>query len=77
MQRKAVNEIIHGISSIFVFFGNAYALKYFENIHQCQWINTCLSKYKSCSGALAAQLIFGAIEAKWKTSGIQSINGLK
>jgi beta-glucosidase-like glycosyl hydrolase/CubicO group peptidase (beta-lactamase class C family) len=65
LQQDAVNDIIHWNNSVFVFFGNAYALKYFENIERADGLilayqNTDLAQ------TLAAQLVFGAIEAKGK-----------
>ena len=67
IQRKAVEEIIQEKKSIFVFFGNAYALKYFENIDKASALilayqNTTLTQ------ELAAQLVFGAIDASGKLS---------
>lgn len=65
IQRKAVAEIIQKYNSIFVFFGNAYALKHFETIHLSKGLivayqNTALIQ------ELAAQLVFGAFDATGK-----------
>jgi beta-N-acetylhexosaminidase len=65
IQRKAVAEIINDNNSVFVFFGNAYAIKHFETIHQAGGLilayqNTPLQQ------ELAAQLIFGAFDVNGK-----------
>jgi beta-glucosidase-like glycosyl hydrolase/CubicO group peptidase (beta-lactamase class C family) len=65
IQRKAVSEIIQENNSIFVFFGNAYALKHFDTIHGAKGLilayqNTTLAQ------ELAAQLIFGAFDVNGK-----------
>ncbi len=65
IQRKAVDEIIRNKNSVFVFFGNAYALKYFKDINRA---NGLILAYQNTnlSQELAAQLIFGAFDAKGK-----------
>ncbi|TNF45122.1 MAG: hypothetical protein EP310_02165 [Bacteroidetes bacterium] len=65
IQRKAVAETLLDNNSIFVFFGNAYALKHFETIHHAGGLimayqNTPLNQ------ELAAQLVFGAFNASGK-----------
>jgi beta-glucosidase-like glycosyl hydrolase/CubicO group peptidase (beta-lactamase class C family) len=65
IQRKAVAEIIQDYNSVFVFFGNAYALKHFETIHLSKGLivayqNTALIQ------ELAAQVVFGAFDATGK-----------
>lgn len=65
IQRKAVAETLLDNNSIFVFFGNAYALKHFETIHHAGGLimayqNTLLNQ------ELAAQLVFGAFDASGK-----------
>lgn len=65
IQRLAVSEIVRENNSIFAFFGNAYALKYFDNIHHAKGLilayqNTRLTQ------ELAAQLIFGAFDGNGK-----------
>ncbi len=65
IQRKAVTEIISDNNSVLVFFGNAYALKHFETIHQADGLilayqNTPLHQ------ELAAQMIFGAFDVNGK-----------
>lgn len=65
LQQKAVANIILENTSVMVFFGNAYALKYFENIHQA---NGLILAYQNTPlvQELAAQLVFGAIGATGK-----------
>ena len=60
----ALSRAIH-LKTIFVFFGNAYALKYFEDIHRA---NGLILAYQNSTLAqeLSAQLIFGAIAANGK-----------
>jgi CubicO group peptidase (beta-lactamase class C family) len=65
IQRKAVAEIILENNSVFVFFGNAYAIKHFETIHLS---NGLIVAYQNTplNQELAAQLIFGASDATGK-----------
>lgn len=65
IQQKAVSDIIKENNAIFVFFGNAYALKYFDNI---QHANGLIAAYQNntLTQELAAQLIFGAFDATGK-----------
>ena len=65
LQRKAVSEIVQQYKSIAVFFGNAYALKHFENINKA---NGLIVAYQNTDlfQELAAQLIFGAFDANGK-----------
>ncbi|KAF0238775.1 MAG: hypothetical protein FD181_776 [Prolixibacteraceae bacterium] len=65
IQLRAVAEIINDNNSVFVFFGNAYALKHFETIHHSGGLilayqNTPLHQ------ELAAQLIFGTFDVTGK-----------
>lgn len=65
VQRRAVAETLNDNNAIFVFFGNAYALKHFETIHQAGGLilayqNTPLHQ------ELAAQMIFGAFDVNGK-----------
>lgn len=65
IQRKAVAELIEENNTIIAFFGNAYALKHFSNIHHAKGLilahqNTELTQ------KLAAQLVFGAFSADGK-----------
>ncbi len=65
IQRRAVSELVRENNSVVVFFGNAYALKYFENIQHSEGLilahqNTPLTQ------ELAAQLVFGAFSGKGK-----------
>jgi beta-glucosidase-like glycosyl hydrolase/CubicO group peptidase (beta-lactamase class C family) len=65
IQRKAVAEIVQLNNSIVVFFGNAYALKYFENIHQSRGLVVAYQNLPLIQD-LAAQLLFGAFDASGK-----------
>lgn len=65
IQRKAVSEMVEEKNSVFVFFGNAYALKHFENIHHSEGL--ILAYQKNClTEELAAQLVFGAFNSGGK-----------
>ncbi len=59
IQRKVVDEIVQQNNSITVFFGNAYALKHFENIHKSKGLIVAYQNTDLVQ-ELAAQLIFGA-----------------
>ena len=65
LQRQVVSEITQSINTVTVFFGNAYALKYFENIFYSKGL---IAAYQNTElvQELAAQLIFGAFEANGK-----------
>lgn len=65
LQRRAVSEIVQENNSIFAFFGNAYAIKHFDNIHHA---NGLILGYQNnqLTQELAAQLIFGAFTATGK-----------
>ncbi len=65
IQREAVSEIIQENKTVAVFFGNAYALKYFENIQHADGL---ILTYQNSDliQQLAAQLVFGAIGANGK-----------
>ena len=65
IQRKTVSEIIKGNNTVTVFFGNAYALKHFENIRQSAGLIMAYQKLQYTQ-ELAAQLIFGAFAANGK-----------
>ena len=65
IQRKAVAEIIQENNAVAVFFGNAYALKYFENIHHARGLILAYQN-NTLTQELAAQLVFGAIGADAK-----------
>jgi beta-N-acetylhexosaminidase len=67
IQRKTVTEIIKGNNTVTVFFGNAYALKHFENISQSKGLIMAYQKLQ-LTQELAAQLIFGAFDANGKLS---------
>src|SRR5690606_26329324 len=65
LQRQVVSEITQSMNTVTVFFGNAYALKYFENIFYSKGL---IAAYQNTElvQELAAQLIFGAFEANGK-----------
>lgn len=65
IQRRAVSEIVQDNNSVFVFFGNAYALKHFENIHHSKGLILAYQNNK-LTQELAAQLLFGGIDARGK-----------
>ena len=65
IQRKVVSEIVKENNSVFVFFGNAYALKYFENIHHSEGLILAYQNNK-LTQELAAQLLFGGMDATGK-----------
>uniref|UniRef100_UPI003217A9C4 glycoside hydrolase family 3 N-terminal domain-containing protein n=1 Tax=uncultured Draconibacterium sp. TaxID=1573823 RepID=UPI003217A9C4 len=65
IQRKAVTELVESNKSIFVFFGNAYALKHFENIHHSKAL-ILAHQNNQLNQELAAQLVFGAFTANGK-----------
>ena len=65
IQRKAVDELVKDKRSVIAFFGNAYAIQYFSEIHKTDALilayqNTELTQ------ELAAQLVFGAFGATGK-----------
>jgi beta-glucosidase-like glycosyl hydrolase/CubicO group peptidase (beta-lactamase class C family) len=65
LQRQAVSEITQSNNTVTVFFGNAYALKHFENIFYSKGL---IAAYQNTDlvQELAAQLIFGAFDANGK-----------
>jgi len=65
IQRKAVADIVGENKAIVAFFGNAYALKYFVNIHHAKGLILAYQNDK-LTQELAAQLIFGAFGASGK-----------
>ena len=65
IQRKAVSEIIKENNTVTVFFGNAYALKHFENIQQSAGLIVAYRNFQ-LTQELAAQLVFGALAANGK-----------
>ncbi len=65
IQRKAVNEIVNENQSVVVFFGNAYALKNFTNIHHAKALVLAYQNTELIQ-ELAAQLVFGAFGADGK-----------
>jgi beta-glucosidase-like glycosyl hydrolase/CubicO group peptidase (beta-lactamase class C family) len=65
LQRQAVSEIAQSNNTISVFFGNAYALKHFENIYYSKGLIVAYQN-SDLVQELAAQLVFGAFEANGK-----------
>ncbi len=65
MQRNALADFIRDNNVIAVFFGNAYALKHFDNIHRAKGL---ILAYQNnlLTQELAAQLVFGAFNATGK-----------
>ncbi len=62
MQRQIVSEIVDANNSIILFFGNAYALKWFKNIQHSKGLVLAYQNSKLVQ-ELAAQLVFGAFDA--------------
>ncbi|MDD4109433.1 MAG: glycoside hydrolase family 3 N-terminal domain-containing protein [Prolixibacteraceae bacterium] len=62
IQRNAVADIIRENKCISVFFGNAYALKHFENIHHSGGLILAYQN-NPLTQELAAQMVFGAYDA--------------
>ncbi len=65
IQRRAVNELVRENRVVFAFFGNAYALRYFYNIHHAEGLVLAYQN-DPLTQELAAQLIFGASDADGK-----------
>jgi beta-glucosidase-like glycosyl hydrolase/CubicO group peptidase (beta-lactamase class C family) len=65
IQRKAVEELVAENNTIFLFFGNAYALKHFSNIQHAKALILAHQNTK-LTQELAAQLVFGAFDASGK-----------
>lgn len=65
IQRKVVSELVQENNSVFVFFGNAYTLKYFENIQHSKGLILAYQNNR-LTQELAAQLIFGGNGASGK-----------
>lgn len=65
IQRNAVSDLIQEHKAIVTFFGNAYALKYFNNIHHAAGLILAYQD-NSLTQQLAAQLVFGANSANGK-----------
>ena len=65
IQQKAVSDIVSENNAVLAFFGNAYALKYFENIHHAKGLILAYQN-NQLTQELAAQLIFGAFNASGK-----------
>lgn len=65
IERKAVEELVREKNTLVTFFGNAYALKYFSNIHHASGLVLAYQDNKTTK-ELAAQLLFGAFGANGK-----------
>ena len=65
IQQKAISDIVSENNSIIAFFGNAYALKYFENIHHSKGLILAYQNNR-LTQELTAQLVFGAFGANGK-----------
>ncbi|WP_167615810.1 glycoside hydrolase family 3 N-terminal domain-containing protein [Maribellus sediminis] len=65
IQQKAVSDIVNECNSVFVFFGNAYALKHFDNIQHAKGLVVAYQE-NQLTQELAAQLLFGAYGANGK-----------
>ncbi len=65
IQRNAVADLIQENRAVVTFFGNAYALKYFENIHHAAGLILAYQN-NTLTQEIAAQLVFGAINASGK-----------
>ena len=65
IQRQAVADFVADNNTIVAFFGNAYALKHFENIHHSDGLILAYQN-NTLTQQLAAQLIFGAFDATGK-----------
>ncbi|MFW6309807.1 MAG: glycoside hydrolase family 3 N-terminal domain-containing protein [Prolixibacteraceae bacterium] len=65
IQRTAISDLIQENNTVAVFFGNAYALKHFNNIHHARGLILAYQN-TSLTQELAAQLVFGGIGADGK-----------
>ncbi len=65
IQRRAVSDLVNDNNVVFVFFGNAYALKHFDNIHHSKGLILAYQN-NTLTQELAAQLVFGAFDANGK-----------
>lgn len=65
IQRRAVFELVQETNSVFAFFGNAYALKHFTNIHQAKGVVLAYQN-NAITQELAAQSLFGAFDLSGK-----------
>jgi len=65
IQRRAVDEIVRDNQAVVVFFGNAYALKDFTNIHHAKGLVLAYQDSELIE-ELSAQIVFGAFDADGK-----------
>ncbi len=62
IQRRAVSELVRKNNTIVAFFGNAYAMKFFENIQDARALVLAYQN-NELAQELTAQLVFGANSA--------------
>ncbi len=62
IQREATARIVSSKKSVFIFFGNAYALRFFENLEETAGLVMAYEASR-LTQELSAQLLFGAINA--------------
>jgi len=65
IQKRATEELVQDNNAIFVFFGNAYALKQFNNIQHAKGLILAYQN-NQLTQELAAQAIFGAFDISGK-----------
>ena len=65
MQRRAVAELVQENNAVIAFFGNAYALKHFDNIHHAKGLILAYQN-NDLIQQLTAQAIFGAFDITGK-----------
>lgn len=65
IQRRAVAELVQENNTIFAFFGNAYAVKHFVNIHHAKALVLAYQN-NQLTQELTAQFIFGAFNSSGK-----------
>jgi len=65
IEHRAVEELVNENNTIVAFFGNAYALKFFNNIHHAKGLVLAYQNTRLAQ-ELAAQLIFGGVGANGK-----------
>ena len=65
IEHRAVEDLVNENNTIVAFFGNAYALKFFNNIHHAKGLVLAYQDTRLAQ-ELAAQLIFGGVGANGK-----------
>ncbi len=66
-QRNLLADFIRENNVIALFFGNAYALKHFENIHHAKGLAVAYQN-NTLTQELAAQMLFGAFDVTGKVT---------